>query len=109
MAKKLLTNCPNCGAPLQRDGTCKYCGTKARFANEIDISVLNNRSRPIELELQIRDENTILILPMKGVIDTINLEKSDTYCTDHCNHHVATVHGATNVDFTFNGQIIDSR
>lgn len=23
----LITNCPNCGAPLE-DGECKYCGTK---------------------------------------------------------------------------------
>lgn len=22
----LITNCPNCGAPLE-DGECKYCGT----------------------------------------------------------------------------------
>jgi hypothetical protein len=23
------TNCPNCGAPLPRDGYCEYCGTYA--------------------------------------------------------------------------------
>ena len=24
------TNCKNCGAPLTRDGECKYCGTISR-------------------------------------------------------------------------------
>ena len=22
-----MTNCPNCGAPIPRDGQCEYCGT----------------------------------------------------------------------------------
>lgn len=109
MAKKLLTNCPNCGAPLRRDGTCEYCGTKARYTNEIDISVLKNWPSPIELELQIKNEDTIIILPMKGIIDTISLESSDTCYVDHFNRHLATVCNATNVEFTFNGQIIDNR
>ena len=108
MAKKLLTNCPNCGAPLRRDGTCEYCGTKARYANEIDLNMLGMYDvDKIELELRINMGDSIVLLPMTGIIDTINM-RSDSYCAhDYFGNKIAVLRGATNVDFTFSGQIIE--
>lgn len=106
--KKLLTNCPNCGATLRRDGTCEYCGTKARYANEIDLNMLSMYDvDKIELELRINMGDAIVLLPMVGIIDTINMQSDSYYAHDYFGNKIAVMRGATNVDFTFSGQIIE--
>lgn len=106
--KKLLTNCPNCGAPLQRDGTCEYCGTKARYANELDINLLSMYEvEPIELELRMNMGDSIVIMPMVGTIDSITMQSDSIYATDSKGNNLAVLRGRTNVDFTFNGHLIE--
>lgn len=107
MAKKLLTNCPNCGAPLQRDGTCEYCGTKARYANELDINMLGKCGvQPIELELRIDTGDAIILIPMTGMIDSVTMQEDAVYATDHTGNKLSVFRGRTNVDFTFRGHLI---
>lgn len=107
MAKKLMTNCPNCGAPLRRDGTCEYCGTKARYANELDINLLSMyEAEPIELELRMNMGDSIVIMPMVGTIDSINIQSNSTCTTDYTGQTLSVIRGETNVDFTFSGHLI---
>lgn len=37
------TNCPNCGAPLNADGYCEYCGTKRQHESEIVMTATELR------------------------------------------------------------------
>ena len=107
MAKKLMTNCPNCGAPLRRDGTCEYCGTKARYANELDINLLSMyEAEPIELELRMNMGDSTVIMPMIGTIDSINIQSNSAYATSYAGQTLSVIHGETNVDFTFSGHLI---
>lgn len=32
-----MTNCPNCGAVLESDGTCEYCGTHVDISKEVTV------------------------------------------------------------------------
>lgn len=38
-----IYNCPNCGAPLDDDGCCKYCGSKRQLKSEIIIDATGIR------------------------------------------------------------------
>lgn len=32
-----MTNCPNCGAVLESDGTCEFCGTHVDISKEVTV------------------------------------------------------------------------
>ena len=76
--RALITNCPNCGAPL-KDGKCLYCDTHVRLANEIDIDRFSDK--PTEIMLNIKNGDEVILLPLVGRIDSINmtLSMSDMY------------------------------
>ena len=38
-------NCRNCGAPLNEDGDCEYCGTKSPRTCESSIEITANSIR----------------------------------------------------------------
>lgn len=102
--RKLATNCPNCGGVLS-NGLCPYCGTKVRYANEIDIEGGFN-NQPVEVQLNIKQGNSVLVLPLRGYISEVVMR------TDHCSYYgdgraVARVVTQREVDFTFNGVICD--
>lgn len=66
MSRLLLTNCPNCAAPLESDGTCKYCNTKARYANEIDVQTENFNPGFVEILLKVKQGDEIVLFPFQG-------------------------------------------
>ena len=67
MGRLLLTNCPNCAAPLEKDGTCKYCNTKARYANEIDFEGNSLHGTQVEILLKEKRPNgEIVLYPFQG-------------------------------------------
>ena len=85
--RRLTTNCPNCGGILS-EGRCPYCGTHVRYANELDIGF---GRQPIEVQLNIKQGDSVLIMPLYGCITEI----STTY------NHLAE----PEVQFVFNGII----
>lgn len=69
MQRLLLTNCPNCAAPLEKDGTCKYCNTKARYANEIDFEGNSLHGTQVEILLKEKRPNgEIVLYPFQGYL-----------------------------------------
>ena len=77
---KLLTNCPNCGAPLTSDGYCFYCNTKVRYANEVEYQtfLLNGcitDIAPTEIYFKFKaDDGTLIVLPFVGKPENIEIE-----------------------------------
>lgn len=64
-----LTNCPNCGAPIQ-DYICSYCGT-------VFPSNINNFNGRKAIMIAIDDENRLLLLG----INISSIEESHEYAT----------------------------
>ena len=76
MKRALITNCPNCGAAIERDGNCKYCGTHVRYANEIDINASNfYNTSDVEIMLNIKQDDTMTVLPLRGHIESVNVTR----------------------------------
>lgn len=101
--RKLLTNCPNCGGELLIDGVCPYCGTKVRYANELDI---DRNKNSIELILRIKKGNELLILPTCGIIEELSINYSN-YDGFYCDGTLVKTIGHTEIDFSFHGVICD--
>lgn len=104
--RKLITNCPNCAGVLI-EGKCPYCGTHVRYANELDIEG-GIWSKPIELQVNIKQGDTTLILPLIGRITevAINTEHGGYYADSR---QIARVAVQRNVQFTFDGIIAEQR
>ena len=62
----ILTNCPNCGAPLRSDGFCEYCKTKIRYANKLEVDVNKNEPFYMELLMQFKTSDGITLVPFQG-------------------------------------------
>lgn len=95
MKRMMLTNCPNCAGELTRDGRCTYCGTHARFANELDIRhdnfVWNNN--PIEIMVNIKSGDETIVMPVVGNISSMTIKN--------------TPYQDTEVEFEFCGHVIN--
>lgn len=77
MGRTLITNCPNCGAALERDGSCKYCGAHVRYANELDIDTGDFYNAPsIEISLNVKKGDAITVLLLRGHIEEISTRTS---------------------------------
>lgn len=66
--RTLITNCPNCAAPL-KDGKCPYCGTHVRLANELDI----DSNTLTEVMVNIKRGDEVILLPLVGRIESIEM------------------------------------
>lgn len=102
----LKTNCPNCGGVLDK-GNCPYCGTKVRYANELDIEC-GNGYQPVEVQLNIKQGDTVTILPLRGHISEVSITR------DHHTHYsdgerYLAYYEPSSVEFVFNGVIDDRR
>ncbi len=73
--KKLVHNCPNCGAPLDANGYCAYCKTKIRYANELEFQTFNCNAYPglTEMLLKIKNGDETILYPFKGYLENISL------------------------------------
>lgn len=89
----MLTNCPNCGAPLTKDGWCDYCKTKVRLANLIDIDQESMHYRPVEMLLRFKNpDGTLVLMPFMGYLanvevtyDTLRVGDSSGLCHTYSN------------------------
>lgn len=71
--KSLITNCPNCGAPLRWDGYCEYCDTQVRYANEVELLNLDDIFIPNEVQImfKVKKKGTTLLIPFRGFVESI--------------------------------------
>lgn len=99
--RMLITNCPNCGAPL-KDGKCEYCSTHVRLANEVDVDL---NGRPVELMLRVKSGDSVILMPLVGHINTIETRYEHGYYGDGTIQR--SVVTAQEVEFTFSGFIAE--
>lgn len=109
--KKLITNCPNCGAPLQ-DGYCSYCNTKVRYANELEFNTLFDHGgifnvEPVEMELKFKSrDGTVFIVPLFGKPENFDINYN---CTDAVDMHGTVIqkfYSSPTIKFEMVGTII---
>lgn len=100
--RTLITNCPNCAAPL-KDGKCPYCGTHVRLANELDF----NTDNPImEIMLRVKRGNELILFPLRGRINNVSV--SYPSCGYTYNGETSFMrHTLPEVEFTFDGIVDD--
>lgn len=92
----MITNCPNCGAPLDKAGYCSYCKTNVVPNLDIFKGDTFGYGSLLELNLNVIDPwGNSMTIPLKGHID--NIEFRMTPCE------------ATSITFTFEGEIIEMK
>ena len=107
----LLTNCPNCGAPLSSDGYCSYCNTKARYANELEYNTLFSCGRiteilPTEIMFKfINEDGTMVIIPFVGKPENIELSYDSYEAIGYGGHISSSFHSTPTVKFDFIGNV----
>ena len=70
-----MTNCPNCGAPVDGSGRCGYCGTAFSHTTTIHVNV----RKPSQEE--IIDRVTKNIILQRREFDAM-LERSENRCKE---------------------------
>lgn len=109
---KMLTNCPNCGAPLNDNGYCSYCNTKVRYANEIESLVRMSQRKgitdlqPTEILFKFYDpeSETVFLLPIVGKVDNISINYNET-CVYGSNYKIASIHSSPEVSLKIIGAV----
>lgn len=91
--KIMKTNCINCGAPLSSDGYCKYCNTKIRYTNEIELDNTLTFGKDTEILLKINCKDETMLLPLRGQIILETMISTEDECTE--------------VNLTFSGYIAE--
>lgn len=70
----MLTNCPNCGATLTKDGWCDYCKTKVRLANLMDIDQESMKYLPVEILLRFKNpDGALVLMPFQGHLSEVDV------------------------------------
>lgn len=107
----LLTNCPNCGAPLSSDGYCSYCNTKVRYANELEYNMFLSCGRitdvlPTEIMFKFkREDGTMVIIPFIGKPENIEITYDDYEAIDLAGNIMYKINRQPMVKFDFTGTI----
>ena len=99
--RKIITNCPNCGAVITKPGKCAYCGTFIRIANSIDF---NYASAPVDMQINIWDGDKVTILPFTGTINNVFIE-FPALSALHARNGLIT--GSPEVELTMTGSIMN--
>ena len=102
--RRLIINCPNCGSIL-RNGECNYCGTKVRYANELDLEA-GFRDEPVEIMINIKKDNSVIVLPVKGFLNNITISIDTLGCYydgDQIRSHLCE----RKIELTFEGVICE--
>ena len=94
----MLTNCPNCGAVLTKDGWCDYCKTKVRLANLMDIDQESMHYRPVEILLRFKNpDGTLVLMPFEGHVANVEvtfetLHISDAFGSNYYRSPIPDIH-----------------
>lgn len=89
----MITNCPNCGAVIDRAGNCGYCGS--RLVQTLDIFHGNafEYGSITELNINVMDPyGKNFIIPLRGSIEGVEITCGGPYEENE-------------VEFTFRGRI----
>lgn len=97
-----ITNCRNCGAPLNENGYCGYCGTTFKRPNIMAIP----ENQTMDLELRFQKGNEIFILPLRGSISSLGM-KTNYYDCSTMDGTEMRYKSSTEVEFEFEGVITD--
>ena len=101
--KRMLTNCPNCGAPLTSEGYCEYCKTKVRYANHMEIlEDLENYKSDVEILLKIKKNDTTTLIPFKGRLDQIAVNNEPEL---YYNSEIIRTMSRPDITLTFEGHL----
>ena len=100
----MLTNCPNCGAPLTKDGWCDYCKTKVRLANLMEVSQGYYNQKPVEILLKINNlDGTITYMPFIGMLTEIDVQhRCEPVYFDNIPHYISN---EPDIQLTLNGHL----
>lgn len=107
----LLTNCPNCGAPLSSDGYCSYCNTKVRYANELEYNLFSRHGiikdvLPTEIMFKFIDEDgTMVIIPFVGRPENIEITYDSYDAVDHAGNILYQISKQPEIKFEFSGYV----
>lgn len=106
----LLTNCPNCGAPLSSDGYCSYCNTKVRYANELEYNLFSHGNikdvLPTEIMFKFKSEDgSMVVIPFVGRPENIELTYDSYEAVDYSGHILSSIHSTPTIKFDFTGCI----
>lgn len=66
---EVITNCPNCGAPLDKLGYCSYCNTTVHIDRNLEI----NSCKSIDINIVMKQGEEFHILPLRGRIDSLEM------------------------------------
>lgn len=104
----LLTNCPNCGAPLSSDGYCSYCNTKVRYANELEYNLFSHGIikdvLPTEIMFKFIDEDgTMVIIPFVGRPENIEITYDSYNAVDYAGNISYQINKQPEIKFEFSG------
>ena len=102
---KLVTNCPNCGGELTSDGYCQYCNTKVRLANAMEIETGQFVSKPVEIEIRVKQGDETIIIPFEGHLQSIDM-KFDSVDIYADGKKYATLPSRPSVDLAFSGHLL---
>lgn len=97
----LPTNCPNCGGILD-NGKCPYCGTSVMLANSVKVMDYGR----CDINLHIKKDNTVYILPLTGQIESItrSINVRDLNVDARLERELI-FGGPDTVEFTFSGYV----
>lgn len=69
-----VTNCPNCGAPLDITGRCSYCGTNVKIAKTLDVT---ERQDICLVMRNPKDYKDVTVLPLRGRVSDLIMKITD--------------------------------
>lgn len=88
----MITNCPNCAAPLDKHGYCSYCSTNVVPNLDVFRGNAFGYGSLIELNINVVDPwGNSMVIPLRGHIVNIECIVDDSY--------------ENNVNFIFEGRI----
>lgn len=71
---KNITNCPNCGAPLDITGRCSYCGTNVKIAKTLDVTEMQDICLIMRNP---KDYKDVTVLPLRGRVSELTFKLTD--------------------------------
>ena len=102
----MLTNCPNCGATLTKDGWCDYCKTKVRLANLMEVSQGYYNQKPVEILLKINNlDGTVVYMPFIGMLSEIEVKYN--HDAVYFDNELYMVSNNPDIQLTLNGHLCD--
>lgn len=93
-----MTNCKNCGAPLNANGNCDYCGTKYKRISDFDMRNAN------KIRLVLPDGQEV---EMWGYVTDLKVTHGNTMSYCDCNGMLKRMGSKPIAEISFWGEVIN--